>query len=119
MGKRKNSAPATGAAKAVWPAANPKSRGDRLFAPCILDYGHVSSMGETGLALMAMSTAERHEFIESFREPETEDQKNVARLVRTASSEIDAHLLIERIRAFRDRPSDRTGVVSKHPRSRL
>ncbi|MBA3624000.1 MAG: hypothetical protein H0W48_06030 [Methylibium sp.] len=107
MAKKKHSAPAIGAANTTGAApvalVNPASRGDRLFAACIVDYGTLAGLRETGRQLRTMDTVERHRFVESLDGSEDEVQAHAVRILRTASSEIDAHLLIERIRTGRAR----------------
>lgn len=107
MAKKKHSAPAIGAANPTGAAPvtleNPTSRGGRLFAPCILDYGNLASMRGAGSQLTAMSTAQRHMFIEELHKPKDDVEAFANRLIRTASSEIDAHQLIERARSGRSK----------------
>lgn len=74
---------------------------DRLFSVCILNYGmHSALMGRGKPSiLLPMSSEQRVEWMESFPEGETADEKRVAHVVRVAVSEVEAWECIERVRA--------------------
>jgi hypothetical protein len=75
---------------------DPLNRMGRLHAGCILDYGARSLLGDGFEAVCAMTSAERWERIP--REPSETFPKEAIEVIRRTMSEIDAWIVVQRIR---------------------
>jgi hypothetical protein len=73
---------------------------DRLFSPCILNYGmHSSLMGRAKSSfLLQMTTEQRLEWLEFFPRANTPEEQRITQVARTAVSEVEAWKCIERVR---------------------
>jgi hypothetical protein len=73
---------------------------DRLFSPCILNYGmHSALMGRSRSSfLLPMSAEQRIGWMESFQDGETPEEKRMGRVAREAVAEVEAWECIERVR---------------------
>lgn len=84
---------------------------DRLFSPCILNYGmHSALMGRSKTSfLLPMSSEERMGWMESLQDGETQEEKRLGQVAREAVAEVEAWECIERVRQMPKKPGRKVG----------
>jgi hypothetical protein len=85
---------------------------DRLFSPCILNYGmHSALMGRSKTSfLLPMSSEERIGWMESLQDGETREEKRLGQVAREAVAEVEAWECIERVRPTPKKPGRKVGA---------